>query len=590
EELIPELAKQGIRFLRRSTWNDAQAKWVAEYFQAEVLPVLSPLGLDPAHPFPRVLNKSLNFIVSLEGQDAFGRSSGLAVVQAPRALGRLIQIPQEVSGGVYDFVFLSSIIHAHVGELFPGMRPKGCYQFRATRNSELFVDEEEVEDLMLAMEEELYQRHYGDAVRLEVADNCPMEAARYLLKQFGLTERELFQVRGPVNLGRLMMIPGAIDRPDLKDEPFVQRTVHVEWPRKQDIFAQLRMGDVLLHHPFESFSTVIEFFKQASEDPNVLAIKQTVYRTEEDSVLVDSLVNAARAGKEVTAVIELRARFDEERNIHIANRLQEAGAHVVYGVVGYKTHAKMALVVRREAGALKRYVHLGTGNYHPRTARLYTDFGLMTYDQEIGEDVHNMFQQLTGLGRVMEMHHLLHSPFTLHSAILDKIERETQLAAAGKRGHIMAKINSLTEPEVVRALYRASRAGVRIDLIIRGICRLRPGHKGLSESIRVRSIVGRFLEHTRCFYFRNGGREEVWCASADWMSRNLLRRVETCFPILAPRLRERVIHEQFQVYLRDNTKAWELNEDGSYTRLAPPSEALAFSAQDALLEELAAES
>lgn len=583
--LFPELDAQQISFVRRTSWEERVARWVRSYFEREVLPVLSPLGLDPAHPFPRVLNKSLNFIVSLEGQDAFGRESGIAVVQAPRALPRLILLPPEVSGGQHDFVFLSSIIHSHVSELFPGMRVKGCYQFRVTRNSELFVDEEEVEDLMIALEGELYTRNFGDAVRLEVADNCPPHVSRFLLNEFELTEADLYRVNGPVNLNRLMAISGQVNRPELKFPAFVQAS-NPPSVRKVELFGHLRERDILLHHPFESFNTVVEFLRQAAHDPRVLAIKQTLYRTEPDSIMIESLAEAAHAGKEVTAVIELRARFDEERNIHIANKLTEAGAHVVYGVVGYKTHAKMTLVVRREPEGLRRYVHLGTGNYHPQTSKLYTDFGLMTSDPQLGEDVHKMFQQLTGLGRVAELHKALQSPFTLHPAILDKIEREIALAQQGKPARIMAKMNSLTEEEVIRALYRASQAGVQIDLILRGVCRLRPGIPGVSENIRVRSIVGRFLEHTRVYYFYNNGLDELYCSSADWMSRNLHRRVESCFPIEQPELKARVLHESFDLYLKDNTQAWVLQSDASYVRLVPGHDEALFSAQQALLELL----
>ena len=586
EVLIPALAQHQIRFVRRTRWSPQESQWVRGYFEREILPVLSPLGLDPAHPFPRVLNKSLNFIVSLEGHDAFGRESGIAVVQAPRSLPRLIQVPQEVSGGEHDFVFLSSLIHAHVSELFPGMRVKGCYQFRVTRNSELFVDEEEVEDLMLALEDELYTRNFGDAVRLEVAEDCPDHVARFLLDEFDLGESDLYRVNGPVNLNRLMAIPSMIQRPELKFPGFVQ-AVRPLGLRKADLFAVLRERDLLMHHPFESFHTVVEFLRQASADPSVLAIKQTLYRTDPDSLLIESLAEAAHSGKEVTAVIELRARFDEERNIQIANRLLEAGAHVVYGVVGYKTHAKMTLVVRREPQGLRRYVHLGTGNYHPQTAKLYTDYGLLSSDPLLGEDVHKMFHQLTGLGQVAALHKAMQSPFTLFAGVMAKIEREIEHARAGRPARIMAKMNSLTEESVIRALYLASQAGVQIDLILRGVCRLRPGVPGVSERIRVRSIIGRFLEHTRVYYFENDGQPEVYCSSADWMSRNLHRRVECAFPIEHPELKRRVIHEAFELYMRDNAQAWTLQPDMTYTRDEPGPDEPLFSAQQALLEALA---
>lgn len=569
--LLPDLEDGNIRFVRRSKWTSKQRKWVKRYFNDEVLPVLSPLGIDPSHPFPRVLNKSLNFIVSLEGKDAFGRESDVAIVQAPRSLARIVPMPDSVAEGDYDFVFLSSIIHAHVDDLFPGMKVMGCYQFRATRNSDLFVDEEEIEDLRGALEDELFTRHYGSAVRLEVADNCTPDMTQFLLEQFELKQEDCYQVNGPVNLNRLMAIPGMISRGDLKFQPFVPG-IPEQIARKPDIFEAIRDGDILLHHPFESFAPVVDFFRQAAADPEVLAIKLTLYRTDLDSTLPDALIEAARNGKEVTAVIELRARFDEERNIELARRLQDAGAHVVYGVVGYKTHAKMGLVVRRENNRIRRYVHLGTGNYHPRTARLYTDLGLLTADDELTEDVHKMFMQLTGLGRVIELKKQYQSPFTLHDNLIRMIDREAEHARAGKPSKILAKMNSLTEQQTIEALYRASQAGTEIDLIVRGICCLRPGIAGVSDNIRVRSIVGRFLEHSRACYFHNDGDPEMFLASADWMNRNLFRRVEQMAPLEDPRIRERVMREAFEIYLADNTHTWTLEADGSYRRLTPGSD------------------
>ncbi|HEX9626914.1 MAG TPA: polyphosphate kinase 1 [Acidiferrobacterales bacterium] len=567
EELIPALEQAGIRFLRRTEWNTGQESWVRGYFKRELLPMLNPLGLDPAHPFPRILNKSLNFIVSLEGRDAFGRRSGVAVVQAPRALPRLIPLPPEVAGGPNDFVFLSSIIHTHVDDLFPGMKVTGCYQFRVTRNSDLFVDEEEVGDLLRAVEGELPSRRYGETVRLEVADNCPAEMAAYLLKQFDLVEDDLYQVNGPVNLNRLQAVIDQVDRPELKYPAFVPG-LPARLAATRGLFAAMRQGDILLHHPFQSFAPVVDFVRQAAADPQVLAIKQTLYRTGPGSALADALVEAARAGKEVVVVIELRARFDEEANINLATRLQEAGAHVVYGVVGYKTHAKLLLVVRREQRALRHYVHLATGNYHSRTARLYTDYGLLTCDETIGEDVNKVFLQLTSLGRVKRLHKLLQSPFTLHKGLIERIGRETAHAGAGRPARIVAKMNALVEPQIIQALYAAARAGVRVELIVRGICCLRPGVPGVSENITVRSIIGRFLEHTRVFYFHNDGEFEVFCASADWMDRNFFRRVEVAFPVEDRKLRERIARD-LATYLADNTQAWLLQSDGSYRRAGP---------------------
>jgi polyphosphate kinase len=585
EEVLPQLAEQGIRFLRRSSWNDVQREWIRAYFFRELMPVLTPIGLDPAHPFPRVLNKSLNFAVELEGRDAFGRTSGTAIVQAPRVLPRVIQLPPDIAGCEYGFVFLSSILHAHVGELFAGMNVLGCYQFRVTRNSDLFVDEEEIKDLRAALQGELAHRHFGNAVRLEVADNCSKAMSDFLLEQFRLTPDDLYQVNGPVNLVRLMAIPDRVDRPDLKYKPFLPGLPRELSRKPTDLFAAIRRGDVLLHHPFQSFQPVVDFVEQAADDPNVVAIKQTVYRTGTDSVLMEALVNAAKRGKEVTVVVELLARFDEEANMRWAQRLEEAGAHVVYGVVHHKTHAKMAMVVRREEGGLRRYVHLSTGNYHARTARLYTDFGLFTCNEEIGADVNDVFMQLTGLGRAGRLRHLWQSPFTLHHNVLAAIRRETEHARAGKRARVIAKMNALLEPAVIQALYEASNAGVKVDLIVRGVCALRPGIKGLSHNIRVRSVIGRLLEHDRIFYFHNDGARDVYLSSADWMERNFFRRIEVCFPLLDPKLKRRVISEGLKPYLKDNVQAWDMTADGAYLRRrrrrAP------YSAQAALLAELA---
>ncbi len=580
--ILPALAKDKIRLLRRSQWKPQTSRWIHRYFKNEVLPVLSPIGLDPAHPFPRVLNKNLYFIIALEGKDAFGRDSGLAIVQAPRSLPRVIQIPAKSSGGTHDFVMLSSIIHAHVSDLFPGMSVTGCHQFKVTRDSDLLIDDEEIDDLMRALEGELPSRRFSDAVRLEVADNCPDNLSHFLLQQFGLQPSDLYQVNGPVNLSRLLAICDLVDRPELKYGGFIP-----DIPRRllknANIFDALHNGDILLHHPFQSFAPVIDFLRQAAADPNVLSIKQTLYRTGVDSAVVEILKVAARAGKEVTVVIELRARFDEEANIGLASELQQAGAHVVYGVVNYKTHAKMILVVRREGRTLRRYVHLGTGNYHARTARVYTDYGLLSSDKAIGEDVNKLFHQLTGLGRAGRLKKLLQSPFTLHKGILTYIDKEIAAAGDGKKAWIIAKMNALVDPEIIAALYRASQAGVKIDLIIRGICCLRPGVKGVSENISVRSIVGRFLEHTRVYYFHNGGEELVFCSSADWMTRNLHHRVEVCFPIEEKRTSDTVFKLGLLNYLSDNTQAWVLQSDGTYKRLKPGT-AKPRSAQQMLLE------
>ncbi len=582
--LFPALATEGIRVARRDAWTKRVQTWVKRYFQDEVMPVLTPIGLDPSHPFPKVLNKSLNFIVNVEGKDAYGREIGLAVVQVPRALPRLIPVPASRARTTDDFVMLSSIIHAHMTELFPGMRVNGCYQFRVTRNSDLWVDEEEVENLLHALKGELQSRRFGAAVRLEVADNCSADATEFLLEQMELSEDDLYRVNGPVNLHRLAALIGNVERPDLKYAPFVPglpRRIRGE----RSVFDTIRRGDVVLHHPFESFGPVLELVRAAASDPDVLAIKQTLYRTEVGSPLVEALIEAARSGKEVTALVELRARFDEAANIDLATQLEEVGANVVYGIVGYKTHAKMLMIVRREGARLRRYVHLGTGNYHTGTVRAYTDLGLLTANREIGEDVHRVFLQLTGLGKATKLTKLLQSPFTLRKALFKMIRAETDAAKAGRPAQIVAKMNSLSEQGIIDELYAASQAGVKIDLIVRGICCLRPGVKGLSENIRVRSIIGRFLEHTRVFSFHAGGDDVVMCASADWMSRNLLRRVETCFPIEDQRLRQRIIDEALQPYLRDNCQAWALGADGEYSRVKRGKDTRV-SAQEWLLERL----
>lgn len=587
EILIPKLKEQNIRFIRRSKWTEAQQQWLQGYFNEEVLPILTPVGLDSAHPFPRILNKSLNFIISLTGKDAFGRNSGRAILQAPRALPRIVQLPpDETQGGPQDFVFLSSIIHAFIDQLFNGMHVKGCYQFRVTRNSDFFVDDDAIDDLLLAVQGELAMRNYGDEVRLEIDANCPEETVSFLLGRFEMTKDHLFLVNGPVNLNRLQAIIELVDRPDLKFIPF-KPSVPPQLARNKDIFAAIRRHDILLHQPFESFSPVVEFLRQAAVAPEVLAIKQTLYRTGADSPIVNALIKAARSGKEVTVVIELRARFDEKANIDLASKLQEAAVHVVYGVVGYKTHAKMCLVLRREGKDLRNYVHLGTGNYHPKTAQIYTDYGLFSCDKELGEDVRRVFAQLTSLGKVTKLNKLLQSPFTLHSALLDKIEREINHAEDGRPARIIIKVNAIVEEQLIQALYRASQAGVEVKLIVRGVCCLRPGIPDVSENIEVRSIIGRFLEHARIYAFANDGNLEVYASSADLMNRNMFRRVEICFPIENKKLVSRIMHD-LELYLKDNTQAWLLRPDGSYIQLLQTGNKEPVEAQTMLLNELQA--
>ncbi|GAB3784753.1 polyphosphate kinase 1 [Dyella agri] len=583
ERILPELAAHGIRIARRDEWTHKQRQWVRRYFREEVAPLVTPIGLDPTHPFPLLVNKSLNFIVQLDGVDAFGRDSGLAVVPAPRVLPRLIRVPDEIADGGDCYVLLSSMIHAHAEELFPGMNVLGCYQFRLTRNADLALDPEDVEDLALALRGELYSRRFGNAVRLEVADNCPKALSTHLLKQFGLTESELYEVNGPVNLARLFRIASKVNYPRLQYKPFVP-ALPKTLKHAEDLFSVIAKQDVLLLHPYESFVPVVDLLRQAAKDPQVLAIKQTLYRTGADSELVDALVDAARAGKEVTAVVELRARFDEESNLTLASRLQQAGAMVIYGVVGIKTHAKLMLIQRREGSELVRYAHLGTGNYHAGNARLYTDYSLLTSDEVLCEDVHKLFSQLTGMGKMLRLRKLLQAPFTLKQGLLDLIAQEAANAAAGKDARILIKINALTDPKMIRALYKASIAGVRIDLIVRGMCCLRPGVPGVSENIRVRSVIGRFLEHSRAYWFANDGEPRLYLSSADLMERNLDRRVECAFPIEGKKLQQRVF-SALELYLADNVGSTELQADGSYRPVTRAPDEAVRDAQQQLLEK-----
>ncbi|HEX5382274.1 MAG TPA: polyphosphate kinase 1 [Acinetobacter sp.] len=579
EEILAKLREEDICFLRRGELTPAQSSWVKKYFQEQVAPVLTPISLDPAHPFPRLVNKSLNFIVTLEGKDAFGRQIDLAVVPAPRSLPRVVRLPDELTGGKEHHVMLSAIIHEHVSDLFPGMTATGCYQFRVTRNADLALNED-VEDLAKALKGELNSRRFGRAVRLEVTENCPKHIYDYLLNEFDLEEEQLYKVDGPVNLARLL---SNFKRPHLRYDshtPVIPKVLK----KSENIFSAMQKQDILLHHPFESFAPVINLLREAARDPQVLAIKQTLYRSGADSEIVQVLAEAARNGKEVTAVIELRARFDEESNIAVANVLQEAGAVVVYGIVGYKTHAKMILVVRRENNKLVRYVHLGTGNYHAGNARIYTDYGLLTTDKELCEDVHRIFQELTGMGKMAKLKKLLHAPFTLHAQLVNFIDDEIANAKAGKPAQIIVKVNALTELQLINKLYEASQAGVQIDLIIRSICCLRPGLPGLSENIRVRSIVGRFLEHTRVYYFSNNGNPHIYCSSADWMDRNLFNRVEACFPIEDPALKKRIYQQGLLTYLKDNQQAWLLQGDGSWVRAQVAEGEEPHNAQRTLLE------
>jgi polyphosphate kinase len=583
-EVLPQLRAKGVHLLRHNERDDAQRAWVKEYFEREVRPLLTPIGLDPAHPFPQVVNKSLNFIVSLTGKDAFGRGTAIAIIKAPRVLPRVIRLPDHLSKNGQTFCLLSSVIHAHVSDMFTGREVTAYSQFRVTRDSDLWVDEDEVKNLRQALKGELMGRQFGESVRLEVAKNCAPELSQFLLDQFGLDNSRLYAVDGPVNLVRLTQLIDHMASPALRFKPFFPGV-----PSKlanADIFAALKKSDILLHHPFQSFQTVIDFIRNAALDANVVAIKQTIYRTGMNSELMESLIIAARMGKEVTVIVELMARFDEEANINWADKLEQAGAQVVYGVVGLKTHAKVALVIRREAGTLRFYAHLGTGNYHPTTTKLYTDFGLLTSRQDLAIEVNEVFIHLTSLTKPQKLNHLWLAPFALQTEIIKAIRNEAKIAREGRPGRIIVKINSLVDESVIRALYAASKDGVKIDLIVRGACTLKPGVPGLSENIKVRSVIGRFLEHTRIYYFRNDLTHDVYLASADWMSRNLYRRVEVAFPVLDRALKRRVINEGLNPYLKDNTNAWELDASGQYQRRKPRAKQLPFSAQQYLMANL----
>jgi polyphosphate kinase len=577
EQLVPALEQNNVFFLHYEELTKEEKQYYTKYFEKSVYPVLTPLAVDPVHPFPQLLNKSLNVAVELEGADL---NTNLAVVQVPRILPRLLPYKAGESG-MYRYIFIGNLIQAHVGALFHGVKVKGAYQFRVTRNSDLYLDEEETDNLLKAIELELRKRSRGNAVRLEVQKDCPAHIADQLLQTFNLTNDDLYQVDGPINFLRLMPVISEVQRPDLKFRPFVPPIVTGSVDH-EDIFSQVRRRPILLHHPYESFQTVLDFIEQAAEDPNVLAIKQTLYRTSGDSPIVASLAEAGESGKQVTVVIELKARFDEAANIKWARTLQEAGVHVVYGIVSLKTHAKLALVVRREEDGIRRYVHLGTGNYHPSTARLYTDLGLLTCDPDLTNDTAELFNWLTGVSVFPELKKIKAAPKVLHEFVLEMIGRETDHAKEGKRAAIFAKVNSLVDPEVIQALYHASQAGVKINLLIRGVCCLRSKVPGISDNITVRSLVGRFLEHSRIFRFENAGHPEVYLASADWMARNFFRRVESCFPVEDADLR-RQIDQMLDIYWRDNVKAREQGTEPTYFRR--PIEGEQVDAQSYFLEQ-----
>jgi len=564
--LLPSLEKEKIQLLSHAQRNTAQKKWVQEYFRREVKPLLVPVGLDPAHPFPQVANKSLNFIVQLSGKDAFGRSNDIAIVKVPRVLPRIIPLPAKVSGSGKAFVLLSSVIRAHLDDLFPGREVGQFSQFRVTRNSDLSVDEEEVENLRTALRKGLQHRQYGEALRLEVSDSCSGHLSELLLNQFGLPATALFRAAGPVNLVRLSQLIDLVSNPALLF-PTYQSSLPKNLTQGGSIFSRLQQGDVLIHQPFESFDGVLAFLKEAVEDPNVLAIKQTIYRTGSDPAMMNLLREAVRRGKEVTAVVELKARFDEEANINWAEQLESVGAQVVYGVVGLKTHAKMLLVTRREGRVLKRYGHLSTGNYNPRTAKLYTDLSYLTCDARMTADMDTLFVHLASPSRLGRMNKLWAAPFLLQKKMLEKILSVGAAAEKGQPARIVAKMNSLTDPVLIQALISAGQKGAQIDLIVRGACMLPAGLSGKTDNIRVRSIIGRFLEHSRVFFFEAGDVQDIYLSSADWMTRNMTRRIELAWPVLDLELRQRIVDECLLAYLHDTRNAWTLGADGRYARV-----------------------
>ena len=580
DALIPAFAQHGIRIVSHGERNEAQRRWAHEYFTREVRPLLIPIGLDPAHPFPQVANKSLNFIVRLKGQDAFGRENEIAIVKVPRALPRLIRMPTKISAGEVAFVSLSSIVRSHLEDLFPGREVTEFSQFRVTRNSDLAVDEEDVRNLRMALRQELQHRHYGQAVRLEVSSGCSEFLSDFLLAQFGLPPAALYRVQGPVNLVRLTQLVDLVNNPALLFPAW-----RPTWPRQiqagVSLFEQIAKRDILMHQPFESFDGVLAFLREAVNDPQVLVIKQTIYRTGADSEMMALLKEAVHRGKEVMAVVELKARFDEEANINWAEALESVGAQVVYGVVGLKTHAKMLLVTRREGRALKRYGHLSTGNYNVKTARLYTDLSYLTADEAITADMDGVFNHLASQNRPPRLRKLLLAPFHLHHRMIEKIEAVAQAALEGKDARIVLKMNALTDPELMRSLIRAGQAGAHIDLIVRGACMLAAEVPGMTDNIRVRSVIGRFLEHTRVFYFRAGTHEDVYLSSADWMNRNMMRRVELAWPVTQPDLRQQIVDECLVAYLHDDRDAWRLLPDGTYQRA--PNPLTGASAQAALM-------
>jgi polyphosphate kinase len=581
-QLLPALTAQGLRLLSHGERAPAQRVWVHQYFERQVRPMLVPVGLDPSHPFPQVANKSLNFIVRLGGHDAFGRENEIAIVRVPRALPRVIRLPKKLTGEYSGFVLLSSVIRAQIETLFPGRKVLEFSQFRVTRNSDLAVDENDVDNLRTALREGLVHRNFGQAVRLEVSAECSKTLSEFLLKQFALPASACYHAHGPVNLVRLSQLIDLAERADLCFPDYHPRG----WRGLREggsLFAHLQKSDLVVHQPYERFDLVLEFLSEAVHDPQVLAIKQTIYRTGSDTRMMDLLREAVRRGKEVMVVVELKARFDEEANINWSEMLQSIGAQVVYGVVGLKTHAKMMLITRREGRVLRPYVHLSTGNYNPRTARLYTDISYFTADPALTSDAEHVFLHLASQSKLPRLQKMWVAPFFLHSHLVAKVDALGVATKKGRAGRIVLKMNSLTDELLIRSLVRAGQQGVRIDLLIRGACMLPAQVPGFTENIRVRSVIGRFLEHSRVFYFGLGDSEDLYLSSADWMNRNMVRRVEICWPVSDPVLRQRIVDECLVAYLHDGRDAWDMQADGTYVPVSDDPSASGHSAQHALM-------
>lgn len=587
-EMVPGLAAEGIPFKLKEDLTRRERNWLKRYFEEEVQPVLTPLAIDPAHPFPQFGNKSLNILLWIDDPDTSDVEKMLAFIPVPRILPRVVRVPGTKRAPA-SYIFLSDVLKLFARELFPGYKILSAHAFRITRNSDLYIDEEEVENLLQTIEEELYNLRKGAAVRLEIEHDAPDALLDELLDAIRLPKQHVFRINGPINLMRLMSVYDLIDRPDLKFPPFMPHlpAAFRQYPPETFIYDLVRQEDYLLHHPYDSFEPVVDFVRHAATDPRVLAVKITLYRTSSDSPIVKALIDAAHAGKQVTVLIELKARFDEANNINWAKLMEEAGIHVVYGFVGLKTHCKCCLVVRREENGIRRYAHIGTGNYHSKTARLYTDLSMLTSRTELCDEIAEVFNTLTGFAKSPQFHRLLVAPYTLHRRMNEFILREARNARKGLKARIIVKCNSLVDKETIDNLYTASRAGVQIEMYIRGICAVVPGVKGMSENIKVRSLLGRYLEHSRIYYFENtaGERPDIWIGSADWMARNFYRRIEVIFPVEQDSLRQRILHEIVEPYARDNLAAKQLMANGAYRRVPTARTEEPFSVQEYFISQ-----